>query len=310
MTMHQANLLHTPATLNDRYLLEGPRTLGDALIWVNIQAGASASTGSVWLRDWNTEVVVEHAMPARPGFVFPTNKPNLLIVGCEKVIGTYDLETRDWVPLAAIPDTHPRTIINDGEIVPGGSAIIFGTKDVNFSEPIGQLYLYTFSDGILSILADGMTCSNGKIIRDGFLWDIDTPRKTVQRYRLNLEDRSIEEDCISLDLWHRDDFPDGMIDGGNGSVIIAFYNPLPGMYGEAMRYDLKSGEVIETWHTPESPRVTCPLLVQRPEGIRLILTTAIEGMNPEEFARCPNAGAIFMSATDQDTLPPREVCVL
>ena len=45
-------------------------------------------------------------------------------------------DRRVVAPLAAIPDDNPRTIINDGEVVPGGRAVVFGTKDVQFADPI------------------------------------------------------------------------------------------------------------------------------------------------------------------------------
>ena len=89
--------------------------------------------------------------------------------------------------LATIPDANPRTIINDGEVVPGGRAVVFGTKDVRFADPIAHLYLFTLDDR-LTTLADGQLCSNGKVFaRDRRLYDIDTPRRNVIRYRLDLD---------------------------------------------------------------------------------------------------------------------------
>ena len=61
---------------------------------------------------------------------------------------------------------------------------------------------------------------------------------------------------------------------GDGTAIIAFYNPEAVAEGRAVRFDLGTGRTIEEWTTPGSPRVTCPLLVKRPDGVKLILTTA------------------------------------
>jgi sugar lactone lactonase YvrE len=243
--------------------------------------------------------------------VFPTTRPNTAFVGCEKSVGWLDLVTGEFTPLAAIPDTNPRTIINDGEIVPGGRAVVFGTKDLKFADPIAHLYLFTLDDNRLSVLAGGQTCSNGKVFADGgrTLYDIDTPRKVVTRYRFDLTARTMVEDGIALDLRHRDDFPDGMCDAGDGTVIIAFYNPNPVDAGRAVRYRLGSGEVLNEWLTPGSPRVTCPLLVSRPEGVKLILTTAVEGMPADQRARCPTAGCLFVADTGLTGVPPAEVVV-
>ena len=308
MTTTNASVLFTPMMEADRFLPEGPRAIGDGLMWVNIQAGADAEVGTIHTLTWDGRHAA-HAAPARPGFVFPTARPNVVLAGCDKVIGLFDLSSDEWTPLAAIPDTNPRTVINDGEIVPGGRAIVFGTKDLKFADRIGHLYLFTLDDNQLTVLADGQTCSNGKVFSDvgSTLYDIDTPRKVVTKYRLDVPNRTLTEDGIALDLRHRDDFPDGMCDAGEGTVIVAFYNPKFVEVGRAVRYRLGTGEILGEWLTPGSPRVTCPLLVQRPDGVKLVLTTADEGMVPAMRAKCPNAGCVFLADTDLQSVPQVEV---
>jgi sugar lactone lactonase YvrE len=311
MTPRAASVWFTPPAEADWFLPEGPRAQGDGILWVNIQAGPDATTGDVHHLTWDGRHT-RHPMPARPGFVFPTSNPNVVLAGCDKVVGLYDRTTAEWTPLAAIPDTHPRTIINDGEIVPGGRAIVFGTKDVQFAEPIAHLYLFTLDDNQLTVLADGQTCSNGKVFAAGgrTLYDIDTPRKVVTRYRFDLGNRTVAEESVALDLRPRDDFPDGMCDAGDGTVIVAFYNPAFADAGRAVRYRLGTGEVLGEWLTPGSPRVTCPLLIQRPGGVKLILTTADEGMPTEVRASCPNAGCLFIADTDLASVPAAALVVL
>jgi sugar lactone lactonase YvrE len=77
---------------------------------------------------------------------------------------------------------------------------------------------------------------------------------------------------------------------GDGTAIIALYNSKFAEAGKAIRYNLSTGEAIEEWRTPGSPRVTCPSV----KGSRLILTTAIEGMPADLRANCPNAGCLFI----------------
>ena len=112
-----------------------------------------------------------------------------VLVGLEKDAVCRPRDGRLVEPLAAIPDDNPRTIINDGEVVPGGRAVVFGTKDTKFAEPIAHLYLYTVDDNRISVLADKQMCSNGKVFASDegglILYDIDTPRKVV-RYRLDV----------------------------------------------------------------------------------------------------------------------------
>lgn len=301
-----------PTTADDGYLPEGPRAFGDGVGWVNIQAGGDTDFGHLHTLSWEGSLHRRYELPARPGFWLPTSRTGVVLAGCDKVVGQFDTTSKEWTPLAAIPDTHPRTIINDAEIVPGGRAVVFGTKDVNFADPLAHLYLFTPSDNTITVLAGGQTCSNGKVFADGgrTLYDIDTPRKVVTRYRLDLATRSIREDGTALDLRHRDDFPDGMCDAGDGTVIIAFYNPNFAGYGRGVRYRLDTGEVLHEWHTPGSPRVTCPLLVRRPDGVKLILTTAVEGMPADQLADCPNAGCLFVADAVGCHPPLDEVVVL
>lgn len=301
-----------PPTSEDGYLPEGPRAFGDGVAWVNIQAGADAAVGHLHTAAWEGTGPRRFELPARPGFALPTSRPGVVLAGCDKVVGLFDTRSGEWTPLAAIPDTHPRTIINDAEIVPGGKAVVFGTKDTSFADPIAHLYLFTTADNTVSVLADSQTCSNGKVFADGgrTLYDIDTPRKVVSRYRFDPASRTIHGDGIALDLRHRDDFPDGMCDAGDGTVVIAFYNPNPVAHGTAVRYRLGTGEVLHEWHTPGSPRVTCPLLVRRPDGVKLLLTTAVEGMPADQLGRCPNAGCLFVADAAGCEPPPEDVVVV
>ncbi len=306
-----AAVLHSPNVEADRYLPEGPRTTTidgrPALVWVNIQRAGDIASGDIHVRFWDNGEHRTYPQPRRPGFQFPTDRPNTLLVGMEKEVGLLDLATNQFTPLGTIPDANPRTIINDGEIVPGGRAIVFGTKDVRFADKIAQVYLFTLADRKLSVLADGHLCSNGKVIRDSFVFDIDTPRQNVIRYRLDMAGRRWTDETVVLDVKGCPGFPDGMVDAGNGSAIIAFYNPDSVSEGRAIRFDLNTGAQLEEWTTPASPRVTCPHLVERDGRVRLILTTAVEGMTPELRAASPNAGSLFVAETDLRLVPASEI---
>lgn len=304
----------------DRFLPEGPRwaTVGGrpALVWVNIQRDPDAVVGDIHVHFPGTDGSDDYAIPCpgRPGFLRVTADANDALVGVEKELRVVNLAEGLWSdPLATIPDGDPRTIINDAEVVPGGKAVVFGTKDLKFDAEakLAQLYLYTVDDDRITVLADKQVCSNGKVFatdeRGLALYDIDTPTRKVVRYRFDVAARTATPDGVALDLSNEPGFPDGMCDCGDGSVIVAFYNPDPVEAGRAVRYSLTNGEALEEWRTPGSPRVTCPLLVKRPDGVRLILTTATEGMPADQRAKCPNAGALFIAPTTLETIPAPEV---
>jgi sugar lactone lactonase YvrE len=312
-----ARVWFAPDDERDRFLPEGPRlvTVEDepAVAWVNIQTTADATTGSIWVKFLAEADDQFHlTAPGRPGFLLPTNRPDTVLVGLGKELRTCNLSEVEWSePLATIPDTNPRTIINDGEIVPGGRAVVFGTKDLRFADPIAELYLYTTDDNRLTTLAGSQTCSNGKVVarddRGLLLFDIDTPLKVVTRYRLDVAARTLVEDGIALNLRGEPAYPDGMVDCGDGTMIVAFYDPDPVPAGRAVRYRLGTGEVIEEWTTPGSPRVTCPLLLKHDGGIKLILTTATEGMLADLREKCPEAGSLFIADTTLTSFPSPEI---
>src|SRR5205807_10184499 len=106
----------------------------------------------------------------------------------------------------------------------------------------------TLADRRVTILADGQTCSNGKVFArtaDGLdLFDIDTPTRLVRRYRFDLAARLIDKGEVAVDLRAVDGFPDGMVDSGDGTAIIAMYNPGRVSDGRAFGYDLATGERI------------------------------------------------------------------
>src|SRR4029077_20533063 len=107
------------------------------------------------------------AAPGRIGFHLPIAGGNRLLLGLEKELKVFTFGVGTFSePLATIPDDNPRTIINDGEVVPGGKAIVFGTKDTQFKDPIAHLYLYTVDDNRVSVLADKQLCSNGKVFAE------------------------------------------------------------------------------------------------------------------------------------------------
>jgi sugar lactone lactonase YvrE len=304
--------------LGDYFLGEGPRAVvvgsGPELVWVDIQTGTDSTGGTVQRHNFATRLTQRIPAPGRPGFVLPLAGGDRILVGIEKALRVCDLATGTWgEPLATIPDGNPRTILNDAEVVPGGRAVVFGTKDTKFDKAarLAHLYLYTVDDNRITVLADKQVCSNGKVFASDagglILFDIDTPTRRVVRYRLDVAARAATFDRVALDLAERVGSPDGMRGCGDGTAVVAFYDHEYAAAGRAVRFDLTTGDEVEEWTTPGSPRVTCPLLMKRPDGVKLILTTAVEGMAAEMRAKCPNAGRLFVADTRLADCPDPEV---
>jgi sugar lactone lactonase YvrE len=112
---------------------------------------------------------------------------------------------------------------------------------------------------------------------------------------------------IAVDLRNESGFPDGLADCGDGSAIVAFYNPDRGGHGLARRYRLDTGAPVEEWVMPGSPRVTCPLLFDVQNRTVVIFTTAVEGMSDEMRKQSPNAGCLFMAEPAVKAFPTADV---
>lgn len=307
MREYTTELLFRPETEAQRFLPEGPYPYGShQLSWVSIQHGVGQTTGSLNVFDFATGKNQRFELPGRPGFAFPTNQSGTFIIGMERHLGLFNIDGRKWKPVGdPVEQGVPGTIINDGVVFAGG--LVFGCKDLKFAEKKAGLYLWRRSDGKLIKLRSDQTCSNGKIILGTgdqvTLLDIDTPTKTVVRYELDVARGSLSEATIVVDLRANSDFPDGMIATPDGrSVIIAFYNPQDVEFGEARQYSL-NGELEAVWKVSRSPRVTCPQLVRANGGVKLILTTADEGLTPAQQAQHLNAGCLFSSDTEFTSLP-------
>lgn len=298
MFEREAEVIYRPKNSELAFLPEGPCPFAPGQIsWVAIQHGGDSGEGSINVLDLKSGENRQHRLPGRPGFAFPTENSSVFLTGFERRVGFYDIWENCWVgSYGEVTGEADGTIINDGERC--GEAVIFGTKDLEFKDPKAGLYLWSPGQSAPVPLRGGQTCSNGKVIleREGskFLLDIDTPTKTVVEYPLNLEEPSLGDPQIVIDLQEVEAFPDGMVMAPDGeSVVIAMYNPHDVEAGEARLHSLSTGELLGSWKTPGSPRVTCPLLMEVDGVLQLILTTAVEGMSEEQLAQHPNAGCLF-----------------
>ena len=177
----QAQPFFRPALEEQRYLPECPLVIGGSLVWISIQYAADRPQGGINILDLASRENVHHPLPGRPGFFAKTADPGVLLIGLERRLILYDLNAGAITEtLAHIPE-DPRVIINDGIAVPGG--VIFGTKHLEFSQPVAALYHYDHATRSVRELLGGQTCSNGKYLHDGLLVDIDSQPKTITEYR-------------------------------------------------------------------------------------------------------------------------------
>ena len=312
-TTTECQILFRPDSDNLRFLPEGPYSLHDGrLSWVAIQHGGDSGVGSINILDPASGTNECFDLPGRPGFAFPTSQSGVFVAGVERTLGLFDTNTNAWSELCGGVDSAvENTIINDGVIY--GDNLIFGCKDLKFESKKAGLYLWRQSSRSLIQLRDDQICSNGKAVvkqDDGnlALIDIDSPSKTITRSSLDLESGTIGEPSTVVDVTSEQIFPDGMIITPDGrSMIVAFYDPGDPDCGVARQYGLASGALEAVWTCPGSPRVTCPQLVTVDGRVQLLLTTAVEHMEPEQQQRHANAGCLFLGSTTFDAVSDQPV---
>ena len=308
MQIYQTSVLLDPECRQLRFLPEGPIAYGNqGFSWVAIQHAEEATHGSLNVFDWRSRSNSNYDLPGRPGFAFPTEIDEIFVAGLERWVMMVNIATGESTVISdEIDQDVENTIINDG--IPFSEGIIFGAKDLEFQTKKAGLYFWRASDRNLMLLRDDQICSNGKIItgvgNTRTLLDIDTPTQQVVRYELDCDAGILSDPEVVLDLSDLDIFPDGMVATPDGqSVIIAFYNPNPAEYGVARQFSLATGNVEAEWRCAQAPRVTCPLLLNTEDGVKLILTTATEVMESAMFEAHPNSGCLFVGDTLFDLAP-------
>ncbi len=315
MREFETRILLRPESEALRYLPEGPYPCGsEQFSWVAIQHGEHAKSGSLNIFDCTTQTNLRIDLPGRPGFAFATNRPGVFVIGMDRHVRLFDTQNNRWQPLTSeLEQGVKNSLINDGVVFDGG--LVFGCKRPPFDKKkdnVAGLYLWRRSDRRCIKLRSNAVCSNGKIIQGAgnrvTLLDIDSPYQEVVRYELDVAAGELMRGTPIIPLEEEDVFPDGMIATPDGKgVIIAFFDTRPSDFGEARQYSL-DGELQAVWKVPGSPRVTCPQLIKVDGTIKLVLTTATEGLDTEEKkARCPNAGCLFIGDTDFDSLPEQPV---
>lgn len=298
-----AEKIYTPTTAGERFLPEGPYPVNDReFSWVAIQHGKVATYGSLNIFDMVSKTNKSFVLPGRPGFAFPTTRPNVFAIGLEREIGLLDTAARTWTRLVdGVDKDTTGTIINDGMV--WGDCLIFGTKDLEFKTKKAGLYLFRMKDRKLTKLAGGQICSNGKVMLNDngslTLLDIDTPTQSVASYALDIEAGKLGTRKVVLDCKGQPGFPDGMtISPDQKSIFISFYNPDFAPNGETRQFDLADGSVIASYLTPNAPQATCPQLVKVGGKVHLVITTAVEHMTSERLAQSSDSGCLFAAETE------------
>ena len=304
-----AELFFTPVNEDLRFLPEGPRVLRNhptcngQLGWVAIQHAADRPEGSFNILDLATRRNRQFTLPGRPGFFAETVIPGVVIIGLDRRLILFDSLTPETGETLAELDCRDDVIINDGLAVEGG--VLLGTKHLKFNEPVAALYFFNSATRHVHTVVDRQICSNGKFLKaDGTLIDIDSTPKTISRYRLDSSLNRVGGASLVVAPDRLPALPDGLRPTAEGeSVVVAFFNPGRTSDGVAQEIALDTGAVRSEWKIPGSPRVTCPELIEWNGQVKVLFTTAVEGMDEETRRAAPGAGCLYIADTPFHRVP-------
>ena len=286
-TQYRAEHFFDPGSEELRYLPEGPRVMQNypggvhVLGWVAIQHGKDRPDGSINLLDLQTGKNTSIPVAGRPGFFAETAKPGIVLAGIDRRLALVDLISGKLEETGIEVTDDERVIINDGLAVEGG--VLFGTKHLEFNLTIAALYFYNSARRSVHTVIAGQLCSNGKYLRrdvgGATLIDIDSTPKTIGRYRLDATLENVLEQSLVVPPDSLPAYPDGLRHSPDGeNIVVAFFNPEPISDGVAQQFRLSDGAVLSEWTIPDSPRVTCPEFVKLDGKVKVVFTTATEGM--------------------------------
>ncbi|MFD5142459.1 SMP-30/gluconolactonase/LRE family protein [Streptomyces sp. NPDC058401] len=190
-------------------------------------------------------------------------------------------------------DGTPRRM-NDAKCDPGGR-LLAGTMAYDTTPGAGALYRLD-PDGTVTTLIDSVTISNGLgWSPDGsLLYYADSPTR-----RVDVFDHDLATGALSnrrpYATTGEDGEPDGLAVDTDGRVWVAVWGA-----GQVRAYT-PDGDLHAVVTVPASQVSSCAFA--GPELDLLVITTAAEGLAPEERAEQPLAGRVFMCRPGATGLP-------
>lgn len=179
---------------------------------------------------------------------------------------------------------------NDGKPDPAGRFVV-GTKG-----PGDELLLQVDPDGIGVVLDDDLGLSNGLgWTGDGrTLYSIDTLRRRIHVRAYDPATGATGVRRVFAEFTQG--YPDGMTVDSEDHLWVALWGE-----GRVVRIS-PAGDIVGTVDVP-APHTSCPVFAG-PELDTLIITTATEGMSPDDLAAYPLSGRLFTVRTGHRGIHP------
>lgn len=274
--------------MNVEVALEARATLGEGplwdtrrqrLYWVDIEGGLLHVFNPA---DGSDKA---HAIGQRVSTVVVRRRGGLLL-GLEEGIASYDPDTGALELICRPEGTNPDVRFNDGKCDPAGR---FWAGTMTFSRTPGGANLWRL-DTDLSVqrMLDGVTTSNGLVwsLDRDTMYYIDSGTPQVDAFDFDLDSGQISHRRTVVRVPESQGKPDGMAIDQEGKLWVAQYRG-----GRVCRWDPVDGRLLQTIAIPASLTTACALGGANLD--ELFVTTARDGLTPEQLAAQPHAGSLF-----------------
>lgn len=269
-----------------RCVWPGSCELGEGVLWV-------ADEQAVWFVDILGQRLHRYATltnrhdswltPARPGFV-ARGAPSGMIVGLAKGLYLFSPETKQFELLMPVELDRLDNRLNDGIVGPDG-ALWFGSKNEPENAASGAWYRWTGA-GEAQRFDDGYVVTNGPAFSlDGCtLYHSDSMGRRILSRSVCAAGR-VGENSVLAEIEPGAGYPDGLAVDSEDCVWVALYA------GGALRRYHRDGRCLDVVRLP-CANVTRPSFGGA-DGRTLYVTTASAGLNEEQRASQPQAGALL-----------------
>ncbi|MEL7215312.1 MAG: SMP-30/gluconolactonase/LRE family protein [Pseudomonadota bacterium] len=212
-----------------------------------------------------------------------------ILVASHLGLARFNLDTGATQPVAELEADKPTTRSNDGRADPWGG---FWVGTMGRQAQAGEGAIYRYADGSLRCLHDRITISNSICFAPdrSCAYFSDTPSRTILKQPLDESGWPAAAAEVFVHLGDAPGNPDGAVCDAEGYVWSARWG------GARVVRHAPDGRVDHEIIVPAS-QVTCPAF-GGPDARSLYVTTAREGLSPEELKDEPDAGCVFKIAED------------
>ncbi len=219
-----------------------------------------------------------------------------LMLALQHGLASFDLKSHE-VKILMDPEAHlPDNRFNDGKCDPAGR-FWAGTMAFAATKGVGSLYCMDTDLSVRKMLGE-ISISNGILwsLDQRTMYYIDSLKQDIRAYDFEVRTGDIANERVVCRFSEEMGLPDGMAIDAEGMLWVAHYNG-----SRVCRWNPQDGQVLETIPLPVSRVTACAF--GGPDLDQLYITSASQGMSPEEWQKEPHAGGLFVCSPGVKGVP-------